>query len=468
MCYAQSEKFNRIYDFSGSVELSGKVSTVNDGYILVGSLFDQFPYPAIIAKLDISGQIVWTKEFNAFGGSTPSGRTESLVTTDTSVTIASWLFDTTNAPYPYIMNFTEEGDSLWADTLDVWGNYFAITKTNDGNLLAAGRIKTSTHLMQILVCKYSMSGERLWMKSYGAFNHDDECYSISRCPDGGFVLGCYSKSWSDSNPNIIKIDNLGNVEWEKELELSEWNEPYAVTSVNNDGDIFIGSSQVVKKVNSFEYSRYWFAKLNPMGDTVWTMPYGDTAWINGTYDVVERRNGNLLFLLFGEPQLVERAIVIEMDTSGNILSEILFTHDTSSSAIGPNPRNIDTTLDNGFIVAGHFNYLNNTSTASQKLWVVKFDSNGCYDSTFNCVVGVSELQQESHVFEMYPNPASHQVTVNTSKPLQVYNSLGQPSPCPQRQLGNAIEMDISGLSHGIYFIRSEGEGEIRTGKLVKE
>lgn len=468
LLFGQSKQFSRLYDFTGGVELYGKVMSVDDGYILTGYIVNSNLLYPILARLDYNGDTLWKKEYRIFGEATVSGLTESLGDLNDSIVVASWTLDSNGSPSPSIIMFNAYGDSLWADTIDVWGNFFAVTETHDGNILAAGRVSTTTHLIQVFLCKYSPTGERLWSKNIGDFNQDDECYSISKYPGQGFVLGCQTEYLDDHNPYVIRINNNGSILWDKEFALSEWYESYAVAHVTDAGDIYLGSNKVMNKVVWNEYSKYWFARLNHEGDTVWTKLYGDSSLTLGTYDLVERRDGNVAYLLFGTPNGKFMNSLLELNSLGFVQSRINFTHDSSELGKYPSAKTIDTTSDNGLIVGGHFNYSNASGGSKQQFWVVKFDSNGCYDSTFNCTVGINEQAQKLYDLKIFPNPAQTQVTVHAANLLGVYNMLGQPQPCQQQQLGNSIEIDISGLPRGNYFIRSEEVGKISTGTFIKE
>lgn len=85
----------------------------------------------------------------------------------------------------------------------------------------------------------------------------------------------------------------------------------------------------------------------------------------------------------------------------------------------------------------------------------------------SCVTkSIGEIGVEQQI--VYPNPGTNEISVYSTAQMDIYNSLGQLVSCPQRQEGGKTHISISHLSNGIYFIRSEEDGAVKTGKFVKE
>ncbi|MBK8368583.1 MAG: hypothetical protein IPL10_14555 [Bacteroidetes bacterium] len=72
------------------------------------------------------------------------------------------------------------------------------------------------------VVKTNANGSYNWMKTYGG-SGDDDLTSISKTHDGGYILcgtsnsndGNKSVSYGNTDMWIVKINSLGNIQWEK-------------------------------------------------------------------------------------------------------------------------------------------------------------------------------------------------------------------------------------------------------------
>ncbi|TND07981.1 MAG: fibronectin type III domain-containing protein [Bacteroidetes bacterium] len=88
--------------------------------------------------------------------------------------------------------------------------------------------------------------------------------------------------------------------------------------------------------------------------------------------------------------------------------------------------------------------------------------------TFVSCVGIPENKNDA-AFEIYPNPADDRITLKwTNKPagdltVRIFNIFGQDERAgkPLALPGNEYQVDISGLSGGIYFLTAENDG-VRT------
>ncbi len=81
-------------------------------------------------------------------------------------------------------------------------------------------------------------------------------------------------------------------------------------------------------------------------------------------------------------------------------------------------------------------------------------------------VGISNIDGKNRV-EIYPNPAQDQITVSTATPLTsltIFDIVGQKA-LQLHDLSTTIDIDISRLTAGVYFIKADGTF---AGKFLKE
>ncbi len=83
--------------------------------------------------------------------------------------------------------------------------------------------------------------------------------------------------------------------------------------------------------------------------------------------------------------------------------------------------------------------------------------------------GINKAPQQSTAFNIYPNPASDYIIVETPQKsgIEIYNLQGQLVKQAQTNAGRQY-VDISGLAEGLYFIRLQSEKKVEAKKFVKK
>ena len=112
---------------------------------------------------------------------------------------------------------------------------------------------------------------------------------------------------------------------------------------------------------------------------------------------------------------------------------------------------------------------NSSYTCGMGAWYVVVDSGGCIgrSDTVWVAEGVAKISSVGSTFIIYPNPATTQLTIqSTGQPINeitITNLLGQ--KVYTRNYGTEkVQVDVSGLPAGVYFIKINGT-EVR--KFVK-
>ncbi len=86
-----------------------------------------------------------------------------------------------------------------------------------------------------------------WQKSFGG-TAKDRAFSIQLTSDGGYVVTGYSfsddgdvvENQERSDLWVLKLDDLGDIEWKKSYGGSNWDESYAIQQANDGGYIIAG------------------------------------------------------------------------------------------------------------------------------------------------------------------------------------------------------------------------------------
>ncbi len=101
---------------------------------------------------------------------------------------------------------------------------------------------------------------------------DDYAYSVQQTADGGYIVAGQSHSFSagDSDILLLKLDNAGNISWQKIYGGTSEDYPLYIQQTSDSGYIVAGST------NSFGTGNYdiWLLKINSSGDVTWQKTYG--------------------------------------------------------------------------------------------------------------------------------------------------------------------------------------------------
>lgn len=137
------------------------------------------------------------------------------------------------------------------------------------------------------VVKIDNKGNFNWDKSFGG-SADDLLFSAKQTPDGGYVLGgfSYSDSSGDKSQNsygsedywIVKIDSIGNKEWDKTFGGNSIDQMFSVQPANDGGYVLGGfsysDSSGTKTQASYGSKDYWIIKTDSAGNQLWDKSYG--------------------------------------------------------------------------------------------------------------------------------------------------------------------------------------------------
>ncbi len=149
------------------------------------------------------------------------------------------------------------------------------------------------------IVKTDAAGNKQWEKRFGGFL-DDNLYAVKQCPDGGYLLGGESFSGvggDKSQPNwdtttnfsnasrdfwIVKIDSLGNRQWDKRYGGTKEDQLFAIDLTRDGGYILGGTSTSDSSGDKTSHNRdtavynydYWIVKIDSLGNKQWDRDFG--------------------------------------------------------------------------------------------------------------------------------------------------------------------------------------------------
>jgi hypothetical protein len=255
------------------------------------------------------------------------------------------------------------------------------------------------------IVKVNANLEIEWENTIGGIN-TDYVNSIKQTPDGGYILGATSLSplsgdktepslgpGVDSDFWVIKLDAIGNIEWQNVIGGSSTDNIMEVDITDDGGYILGGVSYSPNDYDKTELNvgsvDFWVVKLNSEGNIVWQNSIGGSSsdyfeTISQTSDGGYILGGYTFSPLSGDKTETGPGSadywVIKLDALGNISWQ-----NTIGGSGADYLKAIIQTNDGGYLVGGYsqsntgFDKSENVITilgAKDDYWLVKLDASG--------------------------------------------------------------------------------------------
>jgi hypothetical protein len=244
-----------------------------------------------VVKLDAGGDMQWQK---ALGGSARDYAYSIQQTGDGGYIVAGSTGSNDgdvsgNHGYSdaWVVKLDAAGSLLWQKSLGGSGSEFAqsIQQTGDGGYIIAGEstfndgdVSGNHGYSDYWIVKLDAGGGMQWQKSLGG-SGNDYAQSIQQTGDGGYIVAGYSDSNDgDISGNhgvvdywIVKLDEDGDIGWQKSLGGSYGDYANSIQQTGDGGYIVAGYSES----NDGDVSRNhgdgdcWIVKLDAGGGTQW-------------------------------------------------------------------------------------------------------------------------------------------------------------------------------------------------------
>lgn len=198
----------------------------------------------------------------------------------------------------WLVKVDDAGALSWQNTLGGSGQdeCWDVMQNSDGDILIAGRTLSSNAdvsnnhgLGDMWVVKLDPLGTIIWENALGGPLHEG-ARSIQQTNDGGYIVGGWSASTigpgSDVTFNhglndvwVVKLDALGELEWERSLGGSQYDDAFDVKQTADGGYIVAGLTKSNDGDASGHHGDYdfWVVKLDATGTLVWQNTLGGTG-----------------------------------------------------------------------------------------------------------------------------------------------------------------------------------------------
>ena len=291
--------WNKYFDLSVNSSYNGIwiEETKDKGFILTGS-GPGVSTDAYIVKTDSTGNVKWYRTFG--GADLDQGRCVKQLS-DNGYILLMRTFSYSPTSDILLIKTDSLGNEMWrklfSDSIyNEIGNEIQVIG-NSGFIIAGWKQITKKPASLYLI-RLNLSGDTIWTKTYNNYS-STAAYSVDTTSDKGFIIGGIADSTTNNYPlsYLLKIDELGNLEWEKRYSSAFKEYCYSIKTLKNNRYAFCGMS--------------------------------DSTFFN-----------------------YERAILRVIESNGNILIEKYFRSGLSENAF----QSIDLTNDQGFILCGYSKY----------------------------------------------------------------------------------------------------------------
>ena len=295
------------------------IQTKDGGYAISGyTIFKNIGEADLyIIKLDENGNRVWDKIF--FGSKWDSAH--SLIQTeDEGYVISGYTWSKGSGKQDaWVIKLNNKGDMVWNKTFGGYDDDMAssIIQTKDGDYVAVGwTMSKGSGKQDAWVIKLDEQGNIKWDKTFGG--SDDDCaYSIIQTEDGGYTISGYTRSKGKGKADawVIKLNNKGNMVWNKTF--GGYDDDIARSIIQTeDGDYVIVGETQSKGAGEWDA---WIIKLDEQGNVEWDKAIGGSSW-DSILSIIQTEDGDYVVAGWtmskgaGEAD----AWVIKLDKKGNL------------------------------------------------------------------------------------------------------------------------------------------------------
>jgi hypothetical protein len=303
-----------------------------------------------------------------------------------------------------VWGFAQTPSIEWQKSVGGSGNDYAnsITQTSDGGYVVAGYTNSVDGDVvgnhggdDVWVVKLSSSGVVEWSKALGGTGNEVATYVIQSA-DGGYVIaGSSTSNDGDISGNhghedawVAKLDNTGNLQWQKSFGGNNTDAATAIQQLadggyivgcyaisENNGDVAIGHGA----------AEYWIVKLSSIGNIEWNLCLGGQSY-EFAHDIHQTADGG--FIVGGNTFSIDGNVtgnngnmdywVVKLDTIQQLEWQKALGG-TGTDVLA----SVVQTNDGGYITAGHV-YSQDGDVAGSgfhgpfmnDFWVVKLNSTG--------------------------------------------------------------------------------------------
>ena len=265
-----------------------------DVYAVVQNLPDGTSSTIITARYASDGTLLWSRRFGVGRHIVP---VDIAVDADGNALVVG----TSEIPLPdsiVTIKYSSSGDSCWVRYYNTEGNNdmaAGVLVDGAGNVYVAGTSETDNDYENMLLVKYSSSGEEQWARLYDYQHEEDFGLALVMDRQGyiyeaGAVMNWHGGGHFDLS--VLKYSPDGVLQWARAFSGPGMNEDSAVAlAVDPQNNLVVAGYSHP----NFDSSGFLVVKYSPSGDTLWSRCVIGDRDDNGAVGIGTDSLGNVVF-----------------------------------------------------------------------------------------------------------------------------------------------------------------------------
>lgn len=460
----------------------------NGSFVGAGTIIDtsngKFKWSLMLLGINIQGDVIWQKKFSHpwLSWATSPWVFNSFYQTKSHLYFAGVENADTVKPRGLIIKFDFDGNLIWkktySDAEDVV--FQAISESVDNGLLITGWFQNwQLSTQPSLLFKTDTNGNELWRKRYNFNNIPNTSEFNSIVQDSAtkkiILAGSQNNVFGGTDDFLLITDSMGNYITSNNYKDGRFQHMIQC----KDKSLLLVSVSAKKNINGVYdyYGNIMKLNLNMHNQPIWRIDdYGKPS--NSFARIVEKKNGDVLIgggldtMTWINPNF-DATLRYTILSGGKPNLKNYYYHYSLGTATINNMglTSMQLTKDGGVVVG-----IIPQNANHNPFFFVKYDANGCDTLSNYCnLVGLEELEISNNLLRIYPNPSQNTLNVEfennfddknytvkiVDELLRSYTSLSVTS-------SNKLNLDLSKLSNGIYFLQVWNDEQlIYTKKFVK-
>lgn len=432
----------------------------------------------LIVKLDLGGNLIWEQTYGGSGDEIA----ESLIISQNGEIVVCGSTNSADGIFKknvglhdlFVIKLDQNGAQLSANTfggssLDFGGD---ILQLDNGNFLLGGSSRSldfdqvsNQGQFDVVLLELNDDLDLLETNSYGGWD-DDLLRKMIIMPNGTLSIlassttytGAYSDNRGDQDVVIYRIDQNGEIEWQKSYGGSLLEQPEDMVLLDN-GNLLVAASSFSSDYDilSNNGSRDgWLFEVNPQGMLAWSTTYGSSG--NDDIRAIKKvQNGE--YIVFGTS-------VIDHGSDDKNSDLWLFRINENDHLI----------KDQYYFGASGFEEASSLIVTETGMIVMSGNRSGKVVNalemqTDGWVLAIKEVQDDNLNILAHPNPTSGILYLNNCPEeltIEVYSLNGAKMNLDHEYFPGARIFDLASLPQGVYLVVVESNGLSQTIRVVKQ
>jgi hypothetical protein len=321
----------------------------------------------MVVNTDKDGNKIWEKYY----GTTEDDSANVIISNGKDGYVLGGVTTLKETGYTYLwfLGLDKDGVKKWernqgGGSLDCATGIFS---TKDGGFLILGALEAKgDHDRDMVAIKVDNKGNKSWHATYGGRYYDDMAYSAVPTNDEGFILVGYTKckGAGEEDVYVVKIDKYGTMKWEKTFGGAGADIAYSIAPTS-DGRYYICGSTRSK---GFGEEDMYVLKIDNTGNLEWEKTFGGAASDIANSVVCTSDKGCVVSGYTkskGNGKL--NSYLIKLDNKGEICWERSFGKKSFDAF-----ESIILLPDNGYLVAG---WSESSAGGESDMWAIRISDN---------------------------------------------------------------------------------------------